>query len=228
MTDGVYIVAKGDTLTSIAKKHGVDISKIIELNPSLRGHPNKIYPGMAIVVKGLKTQDPRISKMTFNGKKFNVYSIEKNRLVASYPAISGLPPNAPYLAQLIKQGREELNLDTDYTQSKYQNIKDAGPIQEDTYLLPLRSNMPYDKSNSAGDGAGWGEGGWILTESFIGKLGNFFGGRFGFFLHHDGGSRGTAGCIGLKNAKDIRQLKGLLQKAQKKGQKSVPIEVDYK
>jgi L,D-peptidoglycan transpeptidase YkuD (ErfK/YbiS/YcfS/YnhG family) len=62
----------------------------------------------------------------------------------------------------------------------------------------------------------------------LGKLGNYFGGRYGFFLHHDGGAIGTSGCIGLKKAKDMKELKNLLQRAQMKGQKSVPIEVKYK
>jgi hypothetical protein len=41
----------------------------------------------------------------------------------------------------------------------------------------------------------------------LGKLGNYFGGRYGFFLHHDGGAIGTSGCIGLKKAKDMKELK---------------------
>lgn len=128
---------------------------------------------------------------------------------------------------MIEKGRKDLKIDTDYTEPKYQNVKDVGPIQEDNYTLHLKVNMPYDKSKAAGDGAGWGEGGWILTEYFIAKLGNLFGGRFGFFLHHDGGARGTSGCIGLKSDKDMRKLRNILIKAQTQGQKSVLIEVKY-
>ncbi len=228
MLDDVYIVVKGDTLLPIAKKHAVSTSDLIILNPSLNKNPNLIFPGMPIVIGHTSIQDPRVSKMSFNGKTLNIYSVNNNRLIASYPAISGLPPNAPHLAELIKKGRKDLDIKVNYTQSKYQNVKDAGPIQEDTYVLPLKPNMPYDKSEAAGDGAGWGEGGWILTESFFGKVGNYFGGRYGFFLHHDGGNRGTSGCIGLKKAEDMKKLKNILQRAQMKGQKSVPIEVTYK
>jgi LysM repeat protein len=228
MAGDVYIVVKGDTLSTISKKHRVSTSDLIMLNPSLRKNPNLIFPGMPIVIGGASIQDPRISKMSFDGKALNIYSVNKNRLMVSYPAMSGLPPNAPHLAELIKNGRKDLDIKVDYTQSKYQNVKDAGPILEDTYVLPLNPNMPYDKSKAAGDGAGWGEGGWILTESFFGKLDNYFGGRYGFFLHHDGGARGTSGCIGLKKAEDMKRLKILLQRAQTKGQKSVPIEVKYK
>ncbi len=228
MADEVYIVVKGDTLSTIAKKYAVRMSDLIMLNPSLRMNPNLIFPGMPLVVGETKIEDPRVSKMSYDGKLLNVYSVNNNRLVASFPAISGLPPNAPHLVELIKDGRKDLDIKVDYTQSKYQNVKDAGPIQEDTYVLPLKLNMPYDKSKAAGDGAGWGEGGWILTESFFAKLGNYFGGRYGFFLHHDGGSRGTSGCIGLKKAEDMKMLKNMLQRAHTKGQKSVPIEVKYK
>ncbi|SHO55570.1 LysM peptidoglycan-binding domain-containing protein [Vibrio quintilis] len=228
MPDNVHIVVRGETLTSIAKKHSVTTTTLLMLNPSLRKNPNHIIPGMAIIIRGTgNSLDPRISKMVFNGEKLNIYSIS-DRLVVSYSAISGLPPHAPHLAQLIAKGRKDLNVDVDYTQSKYQNVNGAGPIPEDTYKLKLKLNMPYDKSKAAGDGAGWGEGGWILTESLTGKLDNFFGGRYGFFLHHDGGAKGTSGCIGIRKAKDMKQLKALLSRAQMKGQQIVPIEVKYK
>ncbi len=228
MADNVYTVVKGDILSSIAKNHGVSTSDLVMLNPSESKNPNLIFPGMPIVIRRANIHDHRTSKMSFDGEVVNIYSVNVNRLIVSYPAISGLPPDAPHLEELIKNGRKDLNIKVDYTQSKYQNVKDAGPIQEDTYVLPLKPNMPYDKSNASGDGAGWGEGGWILTESFFGKIGNYFGGRYGFFLHHDGGAKGTSGCIGLKKATDMKSLKNLLQRAQMKGQKSVPIEVKYK
>lgn len=94
-------------------------------------------------------------------------------------------------------------------------------------MLQLKPSMPYDKSAAAGDGAGWGVGGWILTENFMAKLGNVFGGRFGFFLHHDGGARGTSGCIGLRSGKDMRAIKELLVRAQQQGQESDLLEVRY-
>jgi hypothetical protein len=85
--------------------------------------------------------------------------------------------------------------------------------------------MPYDKT--AADSGGWGEGGWILTEHFMAKLGNLFGGRFGFFLHNDGGAPGTSGCIGVKSVPDMQALKRRLIAAQAGGQESVLIEVKY-
>lgn len=170
--------------------------------------------------------NPMISKMTFNGSSFLVYSVN-NRKIASYPAISGLPPNAPQLVKIISKGRTDLKESEDYTQPKYQNVKDVGPIQEDKYTLSLKPQMPYDKSAKQGGGPGWGEGGWILTEHFLAKVGNIFGGRFGFFLHHDGGNKGTSRCIGISSRSDFKSLRQLLLNAQKSGQKSVLIEVAY-
>jgi len=56
---------------------------------------------------------------------------------------------------------------------------------------------------------GW-EGGWILQEAFFVRLDNLWGRRFSVFLHHDGGNPSTGGCIGLKNAKDVRELRNIL------------------
>ncbi len=228
MSDSFHVVQNGENLSVIAKKYGVTLGKLMALNPVVIKNPSITYPGMSIRVSNkIKVADARISRMLFDGKKLSIYSVNNDHFIAEYPAISGLPPNAPRLAELIKQGRKNLNIDTDYTKPKYQNVKDAGPIQEDNYTLFLKIDMPYDKSKSAGDGAGWGEGGWILTEHIFAKMGNLFGGRFGFFLHHDGGARGTSGCIGLKNGKDMIELKSILTKAQTQGQESVLIEIKY-
>jgi LysM repeat protein len=229
MSDTTHITVKGDNLTIIAKKYGITIGRILELNPSLRKNPNVIVPGIAIkVTKDSVMSDSRISKIAFDGKTVFVHSINNGRVIARYPAISGLPPHAPHLKELIKEGRTDLKVDTDYTKPEHQDVHDAGPIQQDNYTLHLKKNMPFDKSRAGGDPAGWGVGGWYLTEHFTAKLGNWFGGRYGFFLHHDGGARGTSGCIGIKNGKDIKELRNLLIKAQKQGQSSVLIEVKYK
>ncbi|WP_133512146.1 LysM peptidoglycan-binding domain-containing protein [Candidatus Thiosymbion oneisti] len=229
MSDKVHVVVRGDTLSGIAKKYGTTLARLIQLNPHLRKNPHRILPEMEIRIsdKTDATDALKISRMVFNGKELIVYSI-KGGVLARYPATSGLPANASHLKKLIEEeGRKDLKIDTDYTRPSYQHVKDAGPIPKGDYGLRLKLNMPYDKSVAAGDLRGWGEGGWILEESFWAKLDNLWGGRFGFFLHHDGGNPGTGGCIGLKNAKDMKKLKNMLIRAQTLGQKSVPIEVRY-
>jgi len=76
-------------------------------------------------------------------------------------------------------------------------------------------------------GKGWGVGGWLLKESFLGRLDDFFGGRSGFFLHHDGGNPGTAGCIGVKRGKNLMNIRGILQDAYAEGQREVEVLIDY-
>jgi len=225
-----HTVAKDENLSTIAKKYGINTGKIITFNPSLRKNPNLIRPGMSIKISNkISSTDTRISKISFNAKEVIVYSSNNNRILAKFPAISGLPSHAPHLKDLIKkENRKDLKIDTDYTNTEFQNVKDAGPIPEDTYILPLKTGMPYDKSRAQGSGDGWGEGGWRLKENFWAKVDNYFGGRSGFFLHHDGGSRGTSGCIGLKNSGDMKKLRNIISKAQKQGQKQIPIEVKYK
>ncbi len=143
----------------------------------------------------------------FDGAMLKVISKNNGLPIMELPAISGLPAHAPHLLDLIKEGRKDLDENVDYRAPEYQNVKDAGPIPEGTYSLMLTATMNYDKSASGGDGAGWGDGGWRLQESFWGKLDNIVGGRQRFFLHHDGGNPGTAGCIGLKNSPDLSQLR---------------------
>jgi len=43
-----------------------------------------------------------------------------------------------------------------------------------------------------------------------------------------GGDYRTSGCIGLKSRKDMKQLKNILIRSQKKGQQKILIEVKYK
>ena len=228
MSNNLHIVKKKENLSTISRKYGITVKEIIALNPNLRENPHLIYPGTKLKIPShIKYEELGISSMLFNGKALIIYSKSNKKKIAEYSAISGLPPYAPYLKKLIKKGRKDLDIKNNYTLPKYQNVKDAGPIQEDNYTLPLKQDMPFDKSKAAGDSPGWGVGGWILKENFFAKLGNVFGGRFGFFLHHDGGARGTAGCIGLKYAKNMIELKQILVKAQLNGQESVRIDVKY-
>ena len=126
---------------------------------------------MLRITDRVKTGEKRISRIVFNGKTLSVYSLNHHVKMIEVPANSGLPPNSNTLRYLIQdKGRTDLNINTDYTLPEYQDTKDAGPIQEDTYFLTLKPSMPYDKSNAQGDGRGWGIGGWILTENVFAKL----------------------------------------------------------
>jgi len=238
---GVHIVSKGETLSKIAQKYGTSLSQLLSINPALNNNPNMLLPGQPIRIAGnnatlSKVEAPKIASptanwialLTFNGKQVTVISFDNNKkIVATYKARSGLPPNAPHLKELIAKGRTDLKVGTDYSQSRHQNVKDAGPIPADTYTLPLVSGMPFDKSASSGDGAGWGVGGWWLREGTLAWLDNYFGGRSGFFLHHDGGSAGTSGCVGIVSGNDMKRLRQILINAQQAGQKAVKVKVTY-
>ncbi len=47
--DSYYIVVKGDTLSAIAVRFGITLSKLLSWNPQIK-NPNLIYPGQVIVV----------------------------------------------------------------------------------------------------------------------------------------------------------------------------------
>ena len=42
-----HVVVRGDTLWEIARRYGVALERVVELNPSIR-NPNLIYPGQKV------------------------------------------------------------------------------------------------------------------------------------------------------------------------------------
>ncbi|WP_257450546.1 LysM peptidoglycan-binding domain-containing protein [Archangium lipolyticum] len=238
-----YTVKKNDTLSGIAAKHGVTLSALLKANPKLNkanliriGQQINIPAGGKVVKPKVvessggtqKTPDQKAAwvKMKFDGKTLSILSYKTDRLVLAVPSISGLPAHSKRLRDLItKEKRTDLDLNKDYTGPDSQDVKDAGPIPEDDYSLKLTKTMSFQKTSA--DGQGWGVGGWRLNEDLSGRWDNLFGGRSGFFLHHDGGQRGTSGCIGVKSGTDIERIKKLLIEAHKNGQESVNVEVDY-
>lgn len=233
-----YKVKPKDTLGGIALKHGVTLAALLKANPKIKkddilrvGQILKL-PASAKVVKdssdSQKSPDQKAAwvKMKFDGKTLSVLSYKNDKVVLAVPAISGLPAKSQRLRDLIsKHNRKDLDINKDYTGSDSQDVKDAGPIPEDDYSLPLSSTMSYQKTSA--DSPGWGIGGWRLNEDLSGRWDNLFGGRSGFFLHHDGGQRGTSGCIGVVSGSNVEKIRALLIGAHKNGQTSVNVEVDY-
>jgi LysM repeat protein len=233
-----YKVKKNDTLGGIALKHGVTVAALLKANPKITT-ANLVRVGQTLhIPDGTKTATPPSSeqktpdqkaawvKMKFDGKALSILSYKTDRLVLEVPAISGLPAKSKRLSDLIhKEKRTDLDINKDYTGAASQDVKDAGPIPEDDYSLTLTKTMSFQKTPA--DGAGWGVGGWRLNEDFSGRWDNLFGGRSGFFLHHDGGQRGTSGCIGVQSGTHLEKIKKILIEAHKNGQESVNVEVDY-
>lgn len=175
--------------------------------------------------------------LLFNGKKL-YWKTEPsgggehiNRYVWGY-AVSGLKASNPFLKKLIKRGRTDIKPNTDYTDPKFQNLSSAGPIPEGAYYINLKPGMPFVKWDG-----GWGVGGWdIYPRSRLQRRMGFLEGwtgmdlpgvRSGFFLHHDAGSDGTAGCIGL-SAQGIKNLQKYLSGYHSSaGRRTMTIKVDY-
>ena len=182
----------------------------------------------------IPTQKPRL---VFNGKSLRWMSpTHLNSL--HFKAISGLPATHPKIAALIKEGRKDIKKGVDYTQPTYQDVSDVGPIPQGTYYLNLTGEMKYEKTRA--DGEGWGVGGWRLRnattlgralsglDAKLKKRGiDMPGARSGFFLHHDGGTKGTSGCIGLSKELDMKSLRAEFQKLYKQGHRRVDILVRY-
>jgi len=222
----VHVVKKNETLSGIAAKHGVSIQALLQLNPQIT-KPNHIHPGDRVILPSTQPSKGKWLKMKFDGHELEVMTLS-GKVLATASARSGLPPGHSQTRNLIKEGRSELDLETDYRLSEHEDLSGVGPVPENTYTLKLTKSMKYEKSEALGDGRGWGEGGWWLDEgTFDRHLNPFSSDRSEFFLHHDGGSEGTSGCVGVKHSSDIRQIKAMLISAYRNGQRTVKVTIDY-
>ena len=224
MTNIVHEVKQGDTLSKIAQEYGVSIEDILAINSEIK-NPSMIKVGQKINIPNITIS----VSMHFDGKTLAVttnrtLNEDTSENISKYQARSGLPKGSPSIPYLNSKHNLSLKMDIDYTQPRYDNVSFAGPIPDGwygtarTYYLKLSADMTYQKT-----GGGWGVGGWILQETFL----NSMGGRNGFFLHHDGGNPGTAGCIGLVHGNDMHKIRELLRTAHKTGQREVTITVQY-
>jgi len=207
-----YEVKSGDTLTKIANQYAVSIEEILSLNPEIKNR-NDLKIGQKIKISVFECGTV---SMRYDGETLTISATKgKSKLVT---AKSGLPKGSPAIPGLNRNHKLKLKSDVDYTLPEHQDVRFAGPIPEATYYLNLSEKMIFQKQ-----GGGWGVGGWILQETFWNKL---FG-RDGFFLHHDGGTPGTAGCIGVVDPIDMKDIQRRLIRAHACGQTSVKIVVKY-
>lgn len=150
--------------------------------------------------------DGDIERMDFNGTTLKL----SGAVSKTYDAVSGLMPSK-------KTGG------VDYTQPEYQEEPDKGPIPEGEYYLDpseVESNPPGTFPTSA-----WGKYRTRLHETVTTGLYRraAMDRTGGFYLHEDANNNGTAGCIGLENAKDNKEIQGLV----KGNSAQIPVHVDY-
>ncbi len=213
-------VEKGETLLGIADIYGITVAVILRANPSIKD-ANHINTGQLIKIPDVR---PLRVGLKFNGSFLSIIDNSRGdgRTLKTFSARSGLPLGSKAVPVVSKAHNLDLDPAIDYTSPDQQGVKFAGPIPSGTYYLPLSERMKFDRS-----GRGWGRGGWLLKETFFGRVDNYFGGRSGFFLHHDGGHPGTSGCVGLLRGKDIIALQALLRRAYRDGQRELTLDVRY-
>jgi LysM repeat protein len=228
-----YRVKKGESLRMIAKKFNVTADALKIKNASKlrtwktkKGDIQGFNSGEIIIIPSQKylisEKSQEINYMVFDGKKVS-WKDSSGKTVFYVNAISGLKKNNKKIKELIQKGRKDIKESQDYTDPKYQNLSDVGPIPEGEFTLILVKGVPFDKR-----GGGWGLGGWLLHSGFFRKMAAKFGlARSGFFLHHDGGNDGTSGCIGIKTKEETQVIWDALKKYQKAGQKSIVVKVEY-
>ena len=232
-----YKIEPGDSLTFIMKKLGY-IDWRTKWKSVYYDEVNKEFRTKFTNYDIIKINGPNLfiplpdkSYLLFDGKQLFWKTFTTDKTLFSVAAISGLKKNNPYIKTLIKQGRTDIEEGMDYTNPKYQNLSKAGPIKEGFYYLRLKKNIPFEKS-----GGGWGVGGWSIypIDPLVKLLGTLEGKydidlpliRSGFFLHHDGGADGTAGCIGIRHGTDINKIRRKLKEYQR-AENVIYIRVKY-
>jgi hypothetical protein len=185
----------------------------------------------------IKRVDYKEKYFKFDGKKLDFVGItydKSERIIFSVAAVSGLKKNNPKIKKLIKAGKK-LKEGIDYTDPVFQKMADVGPISEGDYYIKLTKDAPFEKT-----GGGWGIGGWRLYSpwekaaifTLQTKINDTLNTdiqimREGFFLHHDGGNDGTAGCIGITTKTDTLKIKNELIKYQKENHAEIRVVVHY-
>ncbi|MFK7785782.1 MAG: peptidoglycan-binding protein [Crocinitomicaceae bacterium] len=146
-------------------------------------------------------------------------SIENLKVLFECKAISGLPAAHTRVSELIREGRKDLSMETNYMSIEYDGVSDVGPIPDGSYDLTLTQDMPFQKTEG-----GWGVGGWYLDPGYFSRGFYRLGWtRGGFFLHHDGNGLGTGGCIGVSEGRNILRIQSILTTYQDIGNSSIEI-----
>lgn len=138
-----------------------------------------------------------ISQITFDGSTVELHGMESSY---SAKAISGLLPGHP---NIKKAG---LPAETDCTKPEYQHLPDVGPIPAGEYILnpaEVQSNPPHKFNTGA-----WGKYRTRLHETLGTRINRslYTDRTGGFYIHEDANDNGTSGCIGLRNAKDNKEV----------------------
>lgn len=137
----IYKVVAGDTLAKIAKKHGMTLDDIIQLNPQIQD-PNKIFPGQSINVSGEAVISPEVG--VDKEKDIAPETDSGDRITAGYK----VPPRIQKIAKDIHTAANYIGLggtNTELFDSAFDKIKKV----QDAFLVNLElarleGNAAYD------------------------------------------------------------------------------------
>jgi hypothetical protein len=149
-----------------------------------------------------------ITLLTFDGRQVTALG---GGSPFTAPAISGLMQHHPRAGGI------------DYTQPRYQDVADKGPIPEgDYYINPSEAETAQDAGFSP---SAWGHYRTRLHERFFTRLKRevLTSRTGGFYLHEDANQNGTAGCIGLMTHQDNAYIHSRIMATSE----AFPVKVDY-
>jgi len=97
-----YIVVSGDTLSAIAVRHKMSLSRLLDLNPKYRANPSLIHVGDSVMVSALLTPSFYVVKAGDNLTSIASRNNQTlNRILTNNPALKS-NPNLIYPGQRIK------------------------------------------------------------------------------------------------------------------------------
>ena len=81
-----YVVKKGDTVSRIARKHGVSEKNLIRANPKLKKNPNRVRVGQELKVCKAKNLQKRSPSKCGKGGRLIVHTVKKGDTVGAIAA----------------------------------------------------------------------------------------------------------------------------------------------
>ena len=140
----VYNVRKGDTLSSISSRFGVDVNTILRNNPELEGR-SEIYEGQLLVVK---YPTPTYGSIIVNG--FYYYGCSLAALIAALPHLSCITVAAAFSdknnLKMLFDDSEVLKVAKEYKKSAFLRIYGEFPHPKDNLQQMLNACIIMAKS----------------------------------------------------------------------------------
>jgi len=153
-----YTVKKGDTLIKIANKHGISVSTLKSLNPSIKG--SNVYVGQKLSVKAASTSSAKTVTGEYtvvSGDTLSKIAKKHGTTTADLKALNNLKGNTIYVGQKLKvaaSGTYTVEKGDTLTKiakkfgTSIATIKNLNGLKSDTVYVGQKLTVPGSISNT--------------------------------------------------------------------------------